>query len=418
MSKVRVKLIKIFFALVLLIVGFAGGQHYLHKVYERQIEVGYRRALSEFATHLQELTSEMGRSRLAVSDKQRHLIGANIRRLVYAAQSNMGELPLGEIQTERIAGLLAQAYEQSYIYEQNRAVDTDHLYEQIKHIYGELQNVFMVKAAQFPWVSWHEYLGAKLTLSDYLQTLTAINNGLDELKTPVRRGEIKGEQITPDQALKAARAFWDKTDLNYVVTNESKGNLPSYTVEAEDEGEHVIIEVSQKGGMVLWMTAVREVLEKKFELAVLVNHGLDFLQKKDFPAMHLTDAQILQNRATLTFVPELEGVLLYTSPVKVQVSAEDGSIIGFWGVPYYVAQSRAQLPFKKAAEEEWEVADKVGSSVEILDEKLALIPAGQEQQILTKRLGVQYQEEHYLIYLNVLTGEEEQITRVSSPEFF
>jgi len=416
-SKVRTRLIKILFGIVLLSLGFVGGQHYLQKLYERQVEVAYQRALSEFATHLQELTLEVGRARLAVSGRQRHQIGADIRRLVYAAQSNMGGLPFGEIETERIANLLAEVYNQSYLYEHSGAFAADQLYEQIKHVHGRLQKALMQKKAEFPWVSWHEYLGVKLSFSDVLQTLTAINNDLAELKTPGRRGEIKGEQITAEEALKAARSFWGETDLNYVITNESKGSLPTYTVEAAGNGEHVIIEVSQKGGMVLWFTSLGEVSEKKLELGELKLRGLAFLEERDFPPMHLTDAQLLQNRATLTFVPKRDGVLLYTASVKVQVSAADGSILGFWGVPFYIAQSRAEWTDVTPAAE-WEAGDKVGGGVKILDEKMALIPTGQKEEVLTKRLGVEYQNEHYLIYLNALTGEEEQIVQVASPDFF
>ena len=48
------KLITILFAIGLLGVGFAGGQYYLQRMYERQVEVGYRRALGEFGTHFGE----------------------------------------------------------------------------------------------------------------------------------------------------------------------------------------------------------------------------------------------------------------------------------------------------------------------------------------------------------------------------
>src|SRR5690554_3428993 len=105
-----------FLAIVLLSVGFTIGQYYLRGVYERQIEQSYRRALSEFATHFQELSLEVSKARVAVSEKQKGLIGSRLRRLIYAAQSNLGELPLGELQLERISHLLGETYEQSYAY--------------------------------------------------------------------------------------------------------------------------------------------------------------------------------------------------------------------------------------------------------------------------------------------------------------
>ncbi|MDD3783259.1 MAG: germination protein YpeB, partial [Limnochordia bacterium] len=117
----RRKLTAIIFALLLLGVGFAAGQYYLNRTYQAQVEAAYRRALGELATHFQQLAGELGRARLAVSSKQRGLIGSNLRRLVYAAQSNLGELPLGEIDLEGLCGLLAAVYEQTYYFVQEEA---------------------------------------------------------------------------------------------------------------------------------------------------------------------------------------------------------------------------------------------------------------------------------------------------------
>lgn len=368
--------------------------------------------------HLGELNAEVGRARLAVSTPQRHLIGANIRRLVYAAQSNMGQLPLGEIQTERIAGLLAQIWEESYLYVQSGLGEMDWLYSQIQQVHAKLQQILRQKEEEFPWVFWHEYLGTRLVFPDFLQTLAVINDGLAEFEPPFRKGEIKGEKIDREQALKQARVFSGKTELDFKVTNEGGGSMPTYTLEAQAGEEHVIVEVSQRGGMVLWMTTSQPVAEAKLDLAELVQFAARFLRERGFPPLHLTDAQLLQNRATLTFVPIRHEILRYGESLKVQVSAADGSVLGFWGVPYYLAQSRTEQPLEIVPEQTWEVEDKIKPGVQVLDQKQALIPHKQQGQILTTRLGVQYQKEYYLIYLNAATGEEEDLVQVASPDFF
>ncbi|HHY15115.1 MAG TPA: hypothetical protein GX521_03465 [Firmicutes bacterium] len=57
------RLIVIVFAISLVAVGFAAGQSYLAGLYRRQAEMGYRRALTEFATHIRALSSELNRAR-------------------------------------------------------------------------------------------------------------------------------------------------------------------------------------------------------------------------------------------------------------------------------------------------------------------------------------------------------------------
>ena len=94
----------------------------------------------------------MGRARLAVSPKQRSLISANLRRLVYAAQSNMGELPLGEIHLERISHLLDRIDAESHAYWQDgdNSPLLDQLHEQIGYVSREFGQLVERKDQEFP----------------------------------------------------------------------------------------------------------------------------------------------------------------------------------------------------------------------------------------------------------------------------
>lgn len=423
-KSIRTKLTAIIFALLLIGVGFAAGQYYLNRTYQRQVEAAYRRALGELATHFQGLAAEMGKARLAVSVKQRGLIGSNLRSLIYAAQSNLGELPLGEINLEGVCRLLDEVYEQTYHYVQGEADPAllEELYGQVRYVNAELDSLLLQKQLEFPWVSWQEYFSAAVAVPEVLQAFTLINDGLGELQAPLEqaapfsRGEITGESISPEQAVQAARDFCRQEGLNFQLTSESKGTIPAYTVEAKDEKGRLVVEVSQKGGMVLWMMDSEEVAESRLTREEMVERGRQFLEERGFPPLHITDVQLLQNRATLTFVPLREGILRYGESVKVQVSAADGSILGFWGIPYYAAQSR--LEGAREQLQEWDVQDMLRPGLEILDEKLVLLPTSGQEEVLTKRLGVRYQDEYFLIYLNAATGEEEQIVQVSSPEYF
>jgi spore germination protein len=417
------KLIAILFAIGFLSVGFAGGQYYLQQIYERQVELGYRRALGEFGIHLERITDELGRARLAVSANQRSMIASNLRRLVYAAQGNMGELPLGELHLERISYLLDRIYESSHDLVKGN-IDTSALKDihgQVEYVSHELGQLLVVKDREFPWVSWHEYISTMVLVPEFMQALTSINDGLEEFKTPLRHGEIQGPGIEKEQAIEAARIFSGRDDLRFQVTNETKGSIPSYTVEAKDDEARYVLEVSERGGMVLWMTVVSEnqgKAERTLSSQDVVRKGQEFLQQRGFGPLHITDVQVLQNRATLTFVPSRDGVLRYAEPLRVQVNAVDGSIIGFWATPFFLAQSRVQGEMMEEPEVAWELEEKVQEGVEILDRKMALIQNERQEEVLTTRLGVKYEDDYYLIFLNLKTGDEERIERVSSPQFF
>ena len=100
---------------------------------------------------------------------------------------------------------------------------------------------------------------------------------------------------------------------------------------------------------------------------------------------------MLRNRATLTFVPNRQGILRYAEPLRVQVNAADGEIIGFWATSFFLAQSRVQSEIVVAEQMAWNQREMVREGVEILDRKLALIQSEQQEEVLTQRLGVQYE---------------------------
>ena len=407
------RLIVIVFAISLVAVGFAAGQSYLAGLYRRQAEMGYRRALTEFATHIQALSSELNRARVARGTEQRGLIGSTVRRLVYAAQGNLGELPLGTVQLERVERLLGHIAAETYAY-QDGEERLPGFYQQIEYVSHELQALLREKTKE-------PALAARAVFPPTWAALAAINDGLEELKLPQRSGEISGAEISREEAVAAAAAFSPIEGLRFIVTNESKGAIPAYTVEGKDEGQHLILEVSRRGGLVLWMTAVQEQSgQNRLSLGEMAELGQAFLAERGFPSVQVTDAQVLQNRALFTYVPKREGILRYAEPIRVQVSGDSGAIVGFWAAAYHLAQSRPgpEKPAETIQEAPWSAAEKVRAGAEILDQKRALIHDRQEREILVERLGVRYQEQYYLIYLNARSGEEERIVPVTSPQFF
>lgn len=413
----------ILFAVILVIVGFGFGQYYLQKGYQTQMEAGYRRAFREFAANLGNVASEIGVARVAVSETQVHSIAANVRRFIYAAQASLGQLPLAEVDLEHIERVMDQIYRDTFFYEQGRLSqgEIDALYKQVSYLDEEIQAILSGKETQFPWVSWKEYFTARISFADSLaQALTAVNAGLGEMNDsdPLTRsrGQIDGPTVSKEQAVDIAASFSGRDDVIFEVINQGEGQIPTYTVEGRANGETITIEVSRSGGLVLWMMNPRTVSTSELSIKQMAQKGKVFLEERGFPPVHMTDVQVLNNRATLTYVPVLDGVLRYTEPLRVQVSAADGTILGFQGVAYYSSRSRGEVETSGADGLQMEGA--LNDQVQVLDEKLALILNDQQEEVLTYRFGVQYQEDYFLIYLNAQTGEEERIVPVASGEFF
>ena len=414
----------ILFAIVFVIVGFGIGQYYLQKAYQSQMEGSYRRAFQEFAAHMEMVASELGAARVAVSEPKMRSIAADLRRLIYAAQADLGQLPLIEVDLEHMERVIDQVYYDTFLYEQGSLSqgEMDALYHQVRYLNEEIQGTVKGREDQFPWVTWKEYFTARLSFSDMLtQALTAINAGLGDMTDGKRqfsrtRGEIAGESISSEQAVAIVASFVGREDMVFKVINQGEGEIPTYTVEGKSDGESLTVEVSRRGGLVLWMMNPRTVSTDGWSVNEMAQQAELFLQERGFPPVHMTDVQVLQNRATLTFVPVRDGILRYAEPLRVQVSAADGTILGFQGVSYYLSRSRGNVELPSADSSQIEVT--LHDQAQVLDKKFALIFNDQEEEVLTYRFGIQYQEDYFLIYVNAQTGEEEKIVPVTSSEFF
>lgn len=426
---------RIVFALSLLVLGFALGQFYLQKAYQQQMEASYRRALREFGVHLTALGQELGKARLVSAPEQTAVMAANMRSSIQAAQANLGQLPLGEVDLGRIEQIMWECYRSSYAYGQgnlsSEALQT--LYEQITSLSHEVRSLLVEKELEPTWVSWNRYFATSLTFSESIVTaLSNINASLEELDgdlvgLPRRaQGSITGDEISGEQAVQIAREFSGRNDWEFEVINEREGDIPAFTVEGRGAGQDSItLEVSRKGGLVLWMISSQAVTASNLSTNQMADVARQFLRERGFPEVHATDVQVLQNRATFTFVPVVGGLLRYAEPLKVQVSASDGQILGFQGVLYYLARGRAAAEeqsnndaLPQVALEEKDVKSRINAQAVVLDHKLALVPNELDEEVLTHRLGVQLGDDYYLVYINDQSGREERIVPVSSPDFF
>ena len=302
------------------------------------MEASYRRPCGVCCA-LTELSQDLGKARVISGSEQAAALAEEMRSRIAAAQASLGQLPLGEIDLSRLEQMMWQCYRSSYAYSagQLSSAVLDALYEQISRASSEVQTLLASKEVESPWVAWNRYFTTSLVFTDSLAAaLSSINSNLQELDEELaglpRRaaGRITGEEISPAKAVEIAGAFSGRSEFEFRVVNETAGDIPAYTVQGSGPGDETLtVEVSRQGGVVLWMISSRAVRARQLETAELVQAARRFLEERGFPEVHVTDVQILQNRATITFVPVVEGILRYAEPVKVQVSAADGDIIGF-----------------------------------------------------------------------------------------
>lgn len=226
-----------------------------------------------------------------------------------------------------------------------------------------------------------------------------------------------GERITAQQAaILAQKLFSDGTvsDATYVP-----GMLPVYelTVQSPTRGE-VSLSLTEQGGQLLSFmgapTGDKNDPPSDQESQRLKESALSFLQELGIEDPTAAYAQYYQGAAVLNFAPRQEGVILYSDLVKVYLDRETGEVMGLDARNYRLNHRPRDLAKPRLTEAQ--AAEYVSGSLEVEHTDLALIPLTQQTEVLCYEFKATQNGTFYIVYINALTGEEEQIFQVINSE--
>ena len=225
-----------------------------------------------------------------------------------------------------------------------------------------------------------------------------------------------GQRITAQQARAAAeRLFPGKIGEPVYVP----GALPVYelTVETADRGP-VSLSLTEQGGELLSFMATptgdRNDPPSDEESRRLKEAALSFLQELGVEDPAAAYAQYYQGVAVLNFAPRQEGAILYSDLVKVYMDRETGEVMGLDARNYRLNHRTRELPRPRISEQQ--AAEYVSDSLHIEHTDIALIPLTKQSEVLCYEFKATKDGTFYIVYINALTGEEEQIFEVINSE--
>ena len=223
------------------------------------------------------------------------------------------------------------------------------------------------------------------------------------------QGEI-GERITAQQAAERARRLF--SDGTVAETVYVPGALPVYelSVQSASRGQ-VSLSLTEQGGELLSFmgapTGDKNDPPSDEESEKLKAAALSFLQELGVEDPAAAYAQYYQGAAVLNFAPRQAGVILYSDLVKVYMDRETGEVMGLDARNYRLNHRQRALPRPKLTEEE--AGAYVSGELQVEHTDLALIPLTQQTEVLCYEFKATKDGTFYIVYVNALTGEEEQI---------
>jgi spore germination protein len=409
-------------------------------------ENSYQRAFHDLNNNMGNLEDELGKS---IAMNSRKLIApcmTNIWRLTYTAQSNVGQLPLTMMSFAKTEEFLADIADFTYdigMRDLDKEPLTDKewkrlktLHGQAKEIQGELRKVqTKVLNQNLRWMDVEMAVAAENT--DMGQTITDGFEGLDEqvqgyieteggatdnkfgAQFSDKKKEIEGDEVTEEQVKKKVRKFLKLNGNTDMEISENKGGreFTSYSVSIQppDRENKISLDVSKKGGHVLWLLDSRDIEETKIGLNKAQNKALKFLKERGITSMESIESNQYDNVGVFDFVYQKDDVRIYTDLIRVKVALDNGDIIGYEAMDYVIAHDeQREIPEVKISLEE--AKSKVNKNLEIHEDHLSMVEIEPGEIKLCYELLGTIGNETYRIFVNALTGDEEKIEKMKQAQ--
>lgn len=234
------------------------------------------------------------------------------------------------------------------------------------------------------------------------------------------KGLEKEKEVDLKKAEERAKSFIGGDKVGKVTEISSgKGSINVYGLEVlppdGDKAKAVFIDVTKKGGHVLWMLDPRPVTEKKLSEEEATAKAKEFLKTQDFCDLEETFYYKNDNTITVSYVAlEDGGVLVYPDQMKVKVALDNGDIVGFDALQYLKSHRQRDIGNPVISQEEAKA--KVASNLEINRVRLTVIPMPGDKEQLCYEFRGKSKDNDYFVYINAENGNEENILRIIKEE--
>lgn len=430
------------FALILILVlGAWGYRQYIEKIsYHRFLQAQYDRSFYQLVSNVENIETSMGKLMVASSEKTIIPILDEIWREAFSGQEHLNQLPIGQPEIDNTSKFLTQIGDYAYsltkkvasgqkLSQQDLATLTKlqnyavflgkNLQDLRKKIQGgyELGNLRQKGSQKMGKID-SKILNVKMSRVNQTMTNypTLIYDGpFSESLAKITPKGLVGAEISYDRAVQIAKDFYGKPVESQNKYSPNNGEIKAYGIELKSPGKlPVYINVSQKGGHVVWMMDQRTVNKINISRSQALKYAKKFLEKHGFKNMENTYFMKADGSVQFNFVPVQNGVYLYPDILKVKVALDSGDIIGFDATAYYINHTERKLEKPKLTEKEAE--QKVSKNLKIEGRRLTLIPLESGKEVLAYEFKGTYKGDTFYVYINALNGNEEKILKVIRTE--
>lgn len=443
MNRQRAVIIALLVAL--LATGMWGYDQYRQKTdYHVYLQNQYHRMFYELIDHVETIEVDLAKAMVADSPRQNMLLFSDVWRQAFSAQEKLNQLPVSHLTLNNTSKFLTQVGDYGYSLTRKNAdgtpVSTDdqtnleqlHTYAgyltvELQKLRNQIQenNISLAGLGREG-----NYIFARASNKMPERELTRIEQQMVDYPTLIYDGPfsehiqgikpkgLTGENIDYERAVDVARDFLEEIDVEKInKLSNGNGDIKTYGLEViTTDQDRLYIDISRKGGHVVWMLNQRDVGSEKISGDEAVKIAKEFLAKNDYENMVPTYSMKTDNILVINFAYLEDKVIAYTDLIKVKVALDNGQILGYEAEGYLKAHHDRDIPQPKLTADQ----AKERISMLIMDVKepvqLTLIPLENKEEVLCYEFRGNFEGDDFLVYINALTGREERILKLLRSE--
>mgnify|MGYP005852192695 CR=1 FL=1 len=437
-----------FLAISLITVGIWGlTQYQARRNWEIQAENQYQRAFQDLSYNIDSIENLSTKALVVNSPRLVMQIFSDIWRHTFSCQQSLGQLPLTNLDLEKTESFLSNMSAYTYRIAQKR-VDGNALSEKdwqglrdlaqrCRFISEQLRKMqAQILTGRQRWLEVGRNMSAQagtgrreqFDTNSLTKSFMMLEDGMKRFPDADFEGSVQnfkerpmglsGKNISLKEAATIAK--------NFIGVNRLKGKqlsviprlklpVPIYTVNVlprnNAAGEKIYMDISRKGGRVLWMLSSRLPETSTISQDKAEEMSRRFLKQKNFPDILMLSAEKKGNIYFMTFATRKKNVIIYPESVKMQIAADNGQILGFEAINYYTFKksNRNLRPVisKQTAQR------KVNPHVKVSSVNLAVILGNDFNEKLCYEIKGKLNQDKFMLYINAVSGLEEKVRRVT-----
>ncbi len=406
--------------------------------YERSINAGYTRAFAELSADVAELDMSLQKALYSTSPALLSTLCSNIYGKANAAQTSMAELPFSDYTLENATAFITRTGDFAYALSRKVSGGAQLSSEEYSAL-QQLSDAATILSQNLIDMQ-SELENGTMHISDLVQTdintddasallgdrFQMVENEFPEIPTLVYDGPFSQhintsspkllEGMSPvsrETALKNAAAFIGIAPNELSYEYEVDGEIPLYCFSNSDGS--ISISVTKHGGKIYNMSKYRTGGSTAMSADNAVSLAKDFLASHGFENLKDSYWTMYDGILLVNFAATDGDYICYPDLVKAEVSLDTGEIVGFEAAGYITNHSTRNLPEKIIDGEK--ALEMVSPALSIMAENLCIIPTSGKNEVYCYEFKCENARgDHYLVYVNAESGEQEKIIRLIESE--